>query len=114
VYMRFNTGGLLRGSLKEQYEAHSIALAKQPFMTQDEVRGLQELAPLGGAAAELGVGLGATNVGSNSDEPPAEDSESRGIIDLQRTFCPDCDAWLGRGVKGAVWCRRCRAEKTFA
>lgn len=58
TYMRFNAGGLLRGSVKEQYEAHRIALGNQPFMTQDEVRELLEMPPQGGKAAELGTSVG--------------------------------------------------------
>ena len=113
VYMRFNTGGLLRGSTKERYEAYSIALGKQPFATQDQIRAFEEWPAMGGEAAELGVGVGATNVGG-SGEPAEEEPQAASAPTALRTYCPDCNRALGRDIRGTVWCRHCKAEKTFA
>lgn len=44
-YVRFNLDALLRADLKTRYEAHAIALSNS-FMTVDEVRALEDLAPL--------------------------------------------------------------------
>ena len=64
-YAKFVPAGLLRGAIKDQGEYFAKALGSggsPPWMTQDEVRDLLEMNPLGGDAAKLPV---ATNV------PPA-------------------------------------------
>lgn len=48
--IRFNVNGLLRGSTKERYDAYAVALDKG-FMTVDEIRALENLAPLSEPAA---------------------------------------------------------------
>jgi HK97 family phage portal protein len=61
-YHKFNANGLLRGSAKDRAEYYAKALGaggSPAWMTQDEVRALEELDPLGGDAARLPV---ATNV----------------------------------------------------
>lgn len=54
--IRFNVEGLKRGSQKERFDAYAIAIDKG-FMTVDEVRALENLAPLG-AAQQQGDGGG--------------------------------------------------------
>jgi len=46
-FVKFNTGGLLRATTKERYEAYQIAL-EAGFRTLDEVRELEDLPPLEG------------------------------------------------------------------
>ncbi len=70
MYARFVTQGLLRGAMKDrsEYLAKALGAGGSPaWMTQDEVRALEELNPLGGSAAALPV---ATNVQA-SGQPPA-------------------------------------------
>lgn len=67
VYARFVTQGLLRGAMKDRsdYLAKALGAGGSPaWMTQDEVRALEELNPLGGAAAALPVA-------PNAPEPQA-------------------------------------------
>lgn len=68
-FVKFNAAGLLRGSHKDRAEYFAKALGSggaPAWMTQDEVRELEELNPMGGAAAELPK---PTNVGG---QPPEE------------------------------------------
>ena len=63
LYTKFNIGGLLRGAhdARASYFSKALGAGGSPaWMTQDEVRELDELNPLGGTAAQLPV---ATNVG---------------------------------------------------
>jgi len=56
VYAKFLGQGLLRGSMKDRAEYFAKALGSggsQAWMTADEVRGLEELNPMGGDAALL-------------------------------------------------------------
>lgn len=48
-FVKFNANALLRSDTKTRYEAHEIAL-RAGFLTVDEVRDLEDLPPLGGAA----------------------------------------------------------------
>ena len=55
-YVKFITAGLLRGAhqARSEYYAKALGAGGSPaWMTADEVRGLEELNPMGGAAAEL-------------------------------------------------------------
>lgn len=57
--VEFNADALLKGSTKDQGDFFAKALGaggQRPWMTQDEVRGLSNLPPLGGKHAELGLG----------------------------------------------------------
>lgn len=68
--IEFNADALMKGSTKDQGEFFAKALGaggQKPWMTQDEVRGLSNLPPLGGAYAELGHG--AMNNGPGEREP---------------------------------------------
>lgn len=59
-YAKFNERALLRGSMKDQADFFAKALGTgggRAWMTQDEVRGLQELGRRGGDAGELSMGL---------------------------------------------------------
>ena len=61
-YIKHIQAGLLRGAMKDRSDFFGKALGSggsPAWMTQDEVRGLEELNPMGGTAAELAV---ATNV----------------------------------------------------
>lgn len=62
IYAKFIGSALLRGATKDRGEYYSRALGSggaPAWMTQDEVRALEELNPMGGAAAALPI---ATNV----------------------------------------------------
>lgn len=66
-YTKFNPNGLMRGAAKDRAEYYAKALGAggtPAWMKQDEVRGLEELAPEGGAADQL-------NPGSMGQKPPA-------------------------------------------
>jgi HK97 family phage portal protein len=55
-YTKFTAGGLLRGAMKDRgdYFARALGSGGGPaWMTQDEVRALEELNPFGGAASAL-------------------------------------------------------------
>lgn len=59
LYPKFNERALLRGSMKDQAEFFAKALGSgggRAWMTQDEVRGLSDMAPRGGEADVLGMG----------------------------------------------------------
>ncbi|NDZ12052.1 phage portal protein [Variovorax sp. WS11] len=58
LYFKFMAGGLLRGAAKDRAEYYAKALGSggsPAWMTQDEVRGLEELNPFGGDAAVLPI-----------------------------------------------------------
>lgn len=58
LYFKFIVAGLLRGAAKDRAEYYSKALGSgggPAWMTQDEVRALDELNPMGGTAAVLPV-----------------------------------------------------------
>lgn len=58
LYFKFVAAGLLRGAAKDRAEYYAKALGAgggPAWMTQDEVRGLEELNPFGGTAAVLPV-----------------------------------------------------------
>jgi len=62
IYAKFMGNGLMRGSMKDRSEYFAKALGSggaPAWMTQDEVRALEELNPMGGAAQQLPV---ATNL----------------------------------------------------
>jgi HK97 family phage portal protein len=72
IYAMFVAAGLMRGSMKDRadYLAKALGAGGSPaWMTQDEVRGLEELNPMGGTAAVLPI---ATNVGA---KPKPNDDE---------------------------------------
>lgn len=55
-FIKFNAAGLMRGSHKDRAEYYAKALGAggaPGWMTQDEIRGLEELNPMGGEAAVL-------------------------------------------------------------
>lgn len=69
IYSKFVGQGLMRGSMKDRSEYFAKALGSggaPAWMTQDEVRKMEELNPMGGDAAKLPV---ATNV---PKPPPAD------------------------------------------
>ncbi|WP_084267700.1 phage portal protein [Azohydromonas lata] len=72
-YAKFIAQGLLHGAMQDraEYFAKALGAGGSPaWMTQDEVRGLEELNPMGGAAAKLPV---PTNVGGGQPQPAAND-----------------------------------------
>lgn len=71
IYAKFIGAGLLRGSMKDRadYFAKALGSGGSPaWMTQDEVRSLEELNPMGGDAAKLPI---ATNVPKQPGADPA-------------------------------------------
>ena len=81
LYVKFIVNGLMRGAAKDRAEYYAKALGaggSPAFMTQDEVRELEELNPKGGKADELRE---PSNVGTpaNPDKPnetPAEEGNT--------------------------------------
>lgn len=72
----FNADALLKGSTKDQGDFFAKALGaggQRPWMTQDEVRRLSNLPPLGGVHAELGLGTSEPTQSDNDggDNAPA-------------------------------------------
>lgn len=68
LYFKFIAAGLMRGAHKDRAEYYAKALGSggsPAWMTPDEVRGLEELNPIGGTAAELPVPV-------NAGAPPAQ------------------------------------------
>lgn len=74
-FVKFNAAGLMRGSHKDRSEYFAKALGSggsPAWMTQDEVRALEELNPMGGDAAMLPK---PTNVPGNVAPKEEEDAE---------------------------------------
>ena len=72
-YTKFNPNALMRGAAADRGEYYSKALGAggtPAWMTQDEVRGLEERAPMGGTAAALSAG--AMNKPAPSATPETE------------------------------------------
>lgn len=66
LYPKFNERALLRGSIKDQGDFFAKALGSgggRAWMTQDEVRDVSELAPQGGDAGTLSMGMTAPTTG---------------------------------------------------
>jgi HK97 family phage portal protein len=77
-FVKFNAAGLLRGSHKDRSEYFAKALGSggsPAWMTQDEVRALEEMNPMGGEASELPARSGAP---PEPTEPPAESEDEDG------------------------------------
>lgn len=71
LYFKFMAAGLLRGAAKDRADYYSKALGSggsPAWMTQDEVRQLEELNPFGGTAAVLPI---ATNKPAAPPTPAA-------------------------------------------
>jgi HK97 family phage portal protein len=69
-YFKFNANGLLRGSTKDrgEYYARALGSGGHPgWMSPDEVRGLEEMNPMGGEAAKLPP--------ASSAKPPAPSAD---------------------------------------
>ena len=77
VYAKFVVNALLRGSTKDRGEFYARALGaggSPAWMTQDEVRALEEMNPMGGKAAELPVPANAPKPApAAADDPPPAD-----------------------------------------
>jgi len=70
MFLEFDVDGLLRGDLKNRFEAFRISLGGQPFMTVNEVRRKQNLNPVpGGNEIKEPV-----NMQGQSQRRPAEES----------------------------------------
>lgn len=73
-YVKFVVAGLLRGALKDQAEYFAKALGSggaPAWLTQDEVREMIELNPMGGSAATLPL---PTNVGGAATRSPDDET----------------------------------------
>lgn len=67
LYHKFVAAGLLRGAAKDRAEYYAKALGaggSPAWMTQDEIRMLEELNPMGGAASALTVATNVPNTGA--------------------------------------------------
>jgi HK97 family phage portal protein len=72
LYFKFMAAGLMRGAAKDRAEYFKAALGaggSPAWMTQDEVRGLDELNPFGGEASLLPKPQAAPVAASNSADP---------------------------------------------
>lgn len=80
LYAHFVAQGLMRGSMRDRSEFYAKALGAggaPAWITQDEIRALEELNPMGGAAARLPE---PTNVGTNN-RPAAAPARDDARID---------------------------------
>lgn len=76
LYTKFNPNALMRGAAKDRGDFYAKALGAggtPAWMTQDEVRGLEELAPRGGPADELS--RGAMNPAADTAPDNEEDDD---------------------------------------
>ena len=76
-YCRFNANGLMRGSSQDRADYYSKALGaggSPAWMTQDEIRELEEMNPMGGNAALLRE---PSNVGSKVDSVTGGDDDGQ-------------------------------------
>lgn len=74
-FAKFNLNALQRGAFKDRFEGYAKALGSggsPAWMTQDEVRALEDLNPMGGDAAALPK---PTNVAPGGDAKPKKDTE---------------------------------------
>lgn len=58
-YTKFNPNALMRGAAKDRADFYAKGLGaggQRPWLTQDDVRGFEDMVPIGGHAAELGTG----------------------------------------------------------
>ena len=81
VYAKHVVAGLLRGATKDRAEYYSRALGSggaPAWMTQDEIRGLEEMNPMGGAAAALPIPANAPANKPAADDPAADQSADPG------------------------------------
>lgn len=73
-YTKFNASAMMRGASKDRGEFYAKALGAggtPAWMSQDEVRGLEELAPRGGPADELSKGA----MNKPAAAPPSDDGD---------------------------------------
>jgi HK97 family phage portal protein len=78
LYTKFNPNALMRGAAKDRGEFYAKALGAggtPAWMTQDEVRGLEELAPRGGPADELNRGAMNPETGEPGDDEDSDDDD---------------------------------------
>lgn len=81
LYVKFIVNGLMRGAAKDRAEFYAKALGSggsPAWMTQDEVRELEELNPKGGSADELRE---PSNVGKPANPKPDETPAEEGMND---------------------------------
>lgn len=74
-FAKFNANSLMRGAAKDRAEFYSKALGtggSPAYMTQDEIRALEDLNPMGGDASELPkpTNVGGAQPGVSPQEPP--------------------------------------------
>lgn len=78
-YTKFMAQALMRGASKDRAEYYAKALGSggsPAWMTQDEVRALEELNPQGGRAAELPIPTNVGNAKPNIEEEPKDEPQS--------------------------------------
>ena len=76
-FAKFNLNALQRGAFKDRFEGYAKALGSggsPAWMTQDEVRALEDLNPMGGEAMKLPK---PTNVAPANDNKPKDDNNDR-------------------------------------
>lgn len=80
LYTKFNPNALMRGAAKDRGEFYAQALGAggtPAWMTQDEVRGFEELEPRGGEADELSRGaMNQPGTGEPDDEEDDDDGNN--------------------------------------
>lgn len=78
-YFKFNVAALMRGSHKDRSEYFAKALGSggsPAWMTQDEVRALDELNPMGGDAGELPKPQNSSTVSNSDTNSPSEPEDA--------------------------------------
>lgn len=128
IVVEFLRQALVRADLASRYAAYSSALAGMPWMTRDEVRGFENLNPLGGDAAKLadpanltgsstaaddgsaGETDGDTDAGDPPADPPAADVEE----DPANRAHTAGRVELGRAIRSALLDQIYRAVKRLA
>lgn len=99
LYFKFLPQALMRGAHKDraEYFAKALGAGGSPaWMTQDEVRELDELNPQGGAAATLRE---PSNVGKPADPPPADDAKAAAMLAEIKSLRQEISAGLAQDRK---------------
>lgn len=97
-YFKFNSGGLLRGTQKERYEAYGKGIG-DGWLSRNEVRALEDLDPVDGLDEYLVPLNMAKSDEVETDGPGADenetDTEQRDFSALIKRSAESYSAWLG-------------------
>jgi hypothetical protein len=99
IYAKFVGQGLLRGSMKDrsEYFAKALGAGGSPaWMTQDEVRKMEELNPLGGDASQLPVVTNAPTQEPSPDDVKRDERMDALMAKLAAPAAPDIHITLNQ------------------